>query len=260
MAERTGSRAHDVAVVLGSGFGDYAAIQAGAVAVPYRDIPGFPLPGAAGHAGVAYSCRKGANRVLLLAGRIHHYEGRSMDEVTFAVRTAVMAGCRTVVLTNAAGGCGEGVRRGDVVVIRDHLNLAGVSPLVGPNDDRLGPRWPDMTDVYTREVRTLAHEAGTAAGLHLREGVYAWFAGPMFETPAEVEMARRLGADLVGMSTVPEATAVRHMGAQVLGLSLVTNLAAGISAGPITSQEVLATAAESGATVARLLDEVLVRL
>lgn len=260
LAERTGTPQHDVALVLGSGLGDYAAARPGALRVPYADIPGFPLPGATAHAGVAVSTEMGGVRVLLLSGRVHYYEGRTMDEVTFAVRTAIIAGCRTVVLTNAAGACGDGIGRGDVVLIRDHLNLAGVSPLRGPNDDRMGPRWPDMSDVYSARLREVGHVAAAEIGVTLREGVYAWFAGPMYETPAEVEMARRLGADLVGMSTVPEATAARHMGAAVLGISLATNLAAGISGAPITPDEVLATAAEAGATLARLLDAVLPRL
>jgi purine-nucleoside phosphorylase len=260
LAVRTGAAHHDAAVVLGSGLGDYATSREGAVAVPYADIPGFPLPGAAAHAGVAVSSEVGGVRVLLLSGRVHYYEGRGMDEVTFAVRTAISAGCRTVVLTNAAGACGDGLERGDLVLIRDHLNLAGVSPLRGPNDERLGPRWPDMTDVYSPKLRNVVRVVAAELGVVLREGVYAWFAGPMYETPAEVEMARRLGADLVGMSTVPEAVAARHMGAEVLGISLATNLAAGISGAPITPDEVLTTAAEAGATLARLLDAVLPRL
>lgn len=260
LSERTGVARHEIAVVLGSGLGEYAAHQSDAVRVPYADIPGYPLPSATAHAGVAVSCTKEGTRVLLLSGRVHHYEGASMENVTFAVRAAILAGCRTVVLTNAAGACGDGITPGDLVLIRDHLNLAGVSPLLGPNDDRLGPRWPDMTDVYTPRLRDVVRTTAAEMGVDVREGVYAWFAGPMFETPAEVEMARRLGADLVGMSTVPEATVARHMGAAVLGLSLATNLAAGISLHPITSEEVLATAARADRAVARLLDAVLPKL
>ena len=260
LAERTGAPRHDVAVVLGSGLDGYAADRDDAVRVPYTEVPGFPSPGAIAHAGVAVSTVMGGVRALLLSGRVHYYEGMSMDEVTFAVRTAISAGCRTVVLTNAAGACGDGIGRGDLVLIRDHLNLAGVSPLRGPNDGRLGPRWPDMTDVYSTRLRETTRAAAEEIGVTMREGVYAWFAGPMYETPAEVEMARRMGADLVGMSTVPEATAARHMGAEVLGISLATNLAAGISGAPITPDEVLATAAEAGSTLARLLDAVLPRM
>jgi len=172
IAETTGSR-HEVAVVLGSGMGVYATGRAGAVTVPYGDIPGFPIPGATAHAGVATSCLIGGRRVLLLAGRIHWYEGRTMEEVAFAVRAAILAGSETAVLTNAAGGCGPGLRRGDLVVIRDHLNLAGVSPLAGPNDGRLGPRWPDMTDmtdVCTAALRTLAGETAEGLGVPSPKG------------------------------------------------------------------------------------------
>lgn len=260
LSERTGAVRHDAAVVLGSGLGDYATLRDDAVVVPYAEIHGFPVPEATGHAGVAVSTEVGGVRVLLLSGRVHYYEGRRMDEVTFAVRTAVSTGCRSIVLTNAAGACGDGIGRGDLVLVRDHLNLAGVSPLRGPNDDRLGPRWPDMTDVYSARLRAIAVAAAEELGVSLLQGVYAWFAGPMYETPAEVEMARRLGADLVGMSTVPEATAARHMGAEVLGISLATNLAAGISDAPITPDEVLATAAEARDRMASLLDAVLPRL
>lgn len=260
IADRSGAVRHDVVVVLGSGFGHYTARLEQAVAIPYEEIDGFPLPTAAGHAAMAYSFGAGSNRVLLLSGRVHAYEGAAMEEVTFAVRTAILGGCRTVVLTNAAGGCGDEIVGGDVVLIRDHLNLAGYSPLAGPNDERLGPRWPDMTDLYTPALRNLAKEVGDDVGMSLREGVYAWFAGPMFETPAEVDMARRLGADLVGMSTVPEAIAARHMGAQVLGLSLVTNLAAGISPAPIRSEDVLAAGADAADRVGALLDALLHRL
>ena len=257
LARLSGAAYHDIAVVLGSGFGSYVQRLIDAVPVPYGDIPGFPVPAATGHAGVAYSATVRSNRVLVLAGRVHAYEGVPIENVTFAVRTAIHGGCHTVVLTNAAGGCGDGIAAGDIVVIRDHLNLAGMSPLAGPNDLRLGPRWPDMTDVYTPSLRDLTQAVAGDLGIGVREGVYAWFAGPMFETPAEVDMARRMGADLVGMSTVPEATVARHMGARVLGLSLATNLAAGISPDPITSEEVLAAAQAAEDRVGELLDGLL---
>jgi purine-nucleoside phosphorylase len=183
-----------------------------------------------------------------------------MGTVVFAVRTAARAGCRTVVLTNAAGGCGDGMAAGDLVLIRDHLNLTGRNPLVGDNDERLGPRFVDMTDTYTPGLRSLAREIGDDVDVPLAEGVYAWFLGPTYETPAEVEMARRLGADLVGMSTVPEAIAARHMGARILGISLVTNLAAGISPTPLSHEEVAAAAAEASDRFGRLLAALLPRV
>lgn len=260
IARITGRKRHDAVVVLGSGLGDYPLSLTDAIAVPYAEIPGFPQPSAVGHAGTAYSAEMAESAILLLSGRAHAYEGGTMAEIVFAVRTAIIAGCRSVVLTNACGGCGEGMRPGDLVVLSDHINLAGLSPLSGENDERLGPRFPDMTDVYTPHLRHLAHEAAADAGIVLRTGVYAWFHGPMYETPAEVEMARRLGADLVGMSTVPEAVAARHMSADVLGISLVTNLAAGLGAGRLSADEVIAMGAASAGRFGRLLDVLLPRL
>lgn len=242
IADRTGYERHDVVAVLGSGLGGYPATLTDTVAVPYSDLPGFPIPKAVGHAGTAYSVQMGPNRVLLLAGRPHAYEGHSMEAVTFPVRAAILAGADTVVLTNAAGGCDDGIEPGDVVVITDHINMAGISPLMGVNDERLGPRFPDMSDVYTPELRARAHTAAASQGQELREAVYFWWHGPMFETPAEVQMAKMLGAGLVGMSTVPEATAARHMGAKVLGLSLCTNRAAGISKTRLSAEEVIEAA------------------
>ncbi len=260
IAEATGRAHHDVAVVLGSGLGAYAEMLSSAAKVPYSAIPGFTMPSAVGHSGTAYSAPVGEGAALLLSGRTHAYEGLGTAAVVFGVRTSILAGCHTVVLTNACGGVDEGMSPGDLVLIRDHLNLSGLSPLSGPNDERLGPRFPDMTDVYTPRLRRIAAEAGDAIGVLLRTGVYAWFHGPMYETPAEVEMARRMGADLVGMSTVPEATAARHMGAAVLGISLVTNLAAGRGEGRLSADEVIAVGAASAARFGTLLDEVLPRL
>lgn len=257
IAEATGRDAHDVVVVLGSGLGDYPSTLDDAVTVPYDRLPGFVAPGAVGHAGTAHSVEMGGNRVLMLAGRPHAYEGHEMDVVTFPVRAAVMAGCRTVVLTNAAGGCGEGIEAGDLVLITDHINMSGISPLMGPNDERLGPRFPDMTDVYKPHLREAAREAGERIGVRLKGGVYFWWHGPMFETPAEVEMARRLGASLVGMSTVPEATAARHMGADVLAVSLCTNLAAGISPTPLSAEEVIEAGEAARPRIRALFDELL---
>jgi purine-nucleoside phosphorylase len=257
LAEATGRPTHRLAIVLGSGLGDYAGSLPGTVRVPYGELPGFPVPKVEGHAGSAYSAELGGAPVLVLAGRVHAYEGWDLGDVVFAVRTAVRAGCGTIVLTNAAGGCGDGLAAGDLVLIRDHINLAGRNPLAGPNDDRLGPRFPDMSTVYPADLRSLAHDVGDRVGVPLKEGVYAWFLGPSYETPAEVQMARRMGADLVGMSTVPEAIAARHMGARVAGISLVTNLAAGISPTPLSHDEVTATADAARERFTRLLDALL---
>lgn len=242
IAEKTGRAAHDAAVVLGSGLSRYAAELEGAAAIPYADIPGFPVPSVAGHGGTLYSVPQGDGAVLMYAGRVHAYEGWDLDDVVFGVRTAALSGCRTVLLTNAAGGLGEGLAPGDLVAITDHLNLTARNPLVGPNDDRLGPRFPDMTGVYSARLRQMIRSAFEQAGTPYHEGVYAWFLGPSYETPAEVQMARVAGADLVGMSTVPEAIALRHMGVEVAGISLVTNYAAGILDQPLSHEEVTETA------------------
>jgi purine-nucleoside phosphorylase len=257
IAERTGRDRHAVALVLGSGLSDYAKTLPGAIEVPYGEIPGFPTPKVEGHAGSLFSAEIDGTGVLVYAGRVHTYEGWDMADVVFGVRTAVRSGCTTVALTNAAGGVGAHLEPGDLVLISDHLNLTSRNPLVGVNDSRLGPRFPDMTGVYTESLRATAKAAGEAVGVDLKEGVYAWFLGPSYETPAEVEMAKRMGADLVGMSTVPEAIAARHMGADVLGMSLVTNLAAGISPAPLSHEEVTETAAAARDRFTRLLDALL---
>lgn len=259
IADATGRR-HAVAIVLGSGLSEYARRLPGAIELPYDQIPGAPTPKVAGHAGTAVSASFQRGNALVLAGRVHLYEGWSPDEIVFLVRAAVLGGCRTVLLTNAAGGVNRDYAPGDLVLLRDHINLTARSPLMGPNDDRLGPRFPDMTEVYSRRLRDTAHHIAGLAGISLHEGVYTWFTGPAYETPAEVEMARRIGGDLVGMSTVPEAVAARHMGAEVLGLSLVTNLAAGISPTPLSHDEVKAAGVAAAERIAALFDGILSEL
>jgi purine-nucleoside phosphorylase len=257
IGEKTGRAEHALAIVLGSGLSGYAATLPGAVEIPYRDIPGFPTPKVEGHTGSLFSVELAEHPVMILAGRVHTYEGWDLSDVVFAVRTAVLSGCSRIALTNAAGGVGEGLEPGDLVLIRDHINLTGRNPLTGLNDPRLGPRFPDMSEVYPAPIRSRAVAIGERVGVPLKEGVYAWFLGPSYETPAEVQMAKRLGADLVGMSTVPEAIAARHMGAAVLGISLVTNLAAGISKTPLSHEEVTATAEAARERLTRLLDALL---
>ncbi len=257
----TGRGAHDAALVLGSGLSDYAASLPGAVEVPYGEIAGFPVPRVEGHAGSLYSVDlEDAGTVLVFAGRVHYYEGWPLDKVVFGVRTAVLSGCRVVVLTNAAGGVNPSFSPGDLVLISDHLNLAATNPLMGQNDERLGPRFPDVTDLYDSELRKLAREVGKEVEVPLAEGVYAWFTGPSYETPAEIQMVGTMGGDLVGMSTVPEAIAVRHMGARVMGISLVTNLAAGLSPTPLSHEEVTEVAGQARERSTRLLDGLLPRL
>jgi purine-nucleoside phosphorylase len=257
IGRETGRESHDAAVVLGSGLGDYAASLEGAVEVPYERIPNFPRTAVEGHAGSLFSVEVDGVRVLLFAGRVHTYEGWDLDDVVFGVRTAALCGCRNVVLTNAAGGAGVGMEPGDLVAIRDHLNFTGRNPLVGLNDDRLGPRFPDMSDVYSQRLRSLIRDAFAVAGVPYREGVYAWMLGPSYETPAEIQMVIGAGGDLVGMSTVPEAIALRHMGVEVAGISLVTNFAAGISPMPLSHTEVTETATAARAKFTAVLDDLL---
>ncbi len=255
-----------VALVLGSGLGSYADSLSEASSVDYGEI-GFPRSSVHGHAGrLVYgrAARTSDSRgveVLLMQGRVHTYEGHGLQTVVLPVRALVAAGCQTVVLTNAAGGVGDGLVAGDLVLIRDHLNLMGDSPLRGPNDDRLGARFPDMTEVYDKKLRELTQQVATRLfGTPLKTGVYAGLLGPQYETPSEVRMLRGLGADLVGMSTVPEAIVARHMGAKVLGMSCVSNLAAGISPTPLSHDEVTETAARVRGTFIRLLDGIMAAL
>jgi purine-nucleoside phosphorylase len=257
IAERSGVQRHRAAVVLGSGLSDYAGALPAAVEIPYADIPHFPQPRVPGHAGSLFSAAVGGVPVLLFAGRVHTYEGWNLSEVVFGVRTAAVAGCHTVLLTNAAGCIGAGVAVGDLVTIRDHLNLTGRSPLVGENDDRLGPRFPDMTDAYDAGLRSSIAATYEQLGRPYQEGVYAWLLGPTYETPAEIEMVRRMGGTLVGMSTVPEVIALRHMGVRVAAISLATNYAAGTSDAVLSHAEVTATAAAAKERFAALVDALL---
>lgn len=250
IADRTGVDDHDVAVVLGSGWAPaVAALGAPTAIIPMAEIPGFTPPSAVGHSGQVHSVAIGDHRVLVLAGRVHAYEGHDLAHVVQPVRTACAAGARVVVLTNAAGAVREDLTVGQPVLISDHLNLTARSPLVGAE-------FVDMVDAYSPRLRTLAREADSG----LIEGVYAGLPGPHFETPAEIRMLRTLGADLVGMSTVHETIAARAAGADVLGVSLVTNMAAGITGQPLSHVEVLQTGAASAVRMGALLADVVARL
>ncbi|MEN8234221.1 MAG: purine-nucleoside phosphorylase [Actinomycetota bacterium] len=257
IAARTGRSKHDAAVVLGSGLGDYASTLPGATEIPYSEIPHFPEPQVVGHGGSLFSAPIGNGAVLLFAGRVHTYEGWDLSDVVFGVRTAALTGVTSVILTNAAGGLGEGLAPGDLVAISDHINFTARNPLAGPNDDRLGPRFPDLSEAYSKRLRSRIREAFEASMIPYKEGVYAWFLGPTYETPAEVEMVRRIGGDLVGMSTVPEAIALNHMGVDVAGISLVTNYAAGIIDQPLSHEEVTETAAEARGRFTAVVDTLL---
>jgi purine-nucleoside phosphorylase len=249
IAERTGIASHDVAVVLGSGWSPaIAALGSPTAVLPQAEIPGFAPPRAAGHAGEILSVPIGERRVLVLAGRIHAYEGHDLQHVVHPVRTACATGAQIVVLTNAAGGLRTDMEVGQPVLISDHLNLTARSPLVGA-------QFVDLTDAYAPRLRMLARDCDP----ELAEGVYAGLPGPHYETPAEIRMLRTLGADLVGMSTVHETIAARAAGAEVLGVSLVTNLAAGITGEPLSHAEVLAAGAASAARMGQLLADVIAR-
>lgn len=240
-------QAPQVGVVLGSGLGSWADTLEDAVRIPYAEIPHVPTSNVVGHAGnlVVGRVPGGKTRIACLQGRVHAYEGHALDRVVFGVRLLAKLGCRAVLLTNAAGGVRRGFAAGDLMLIRDHLNLMGRNPLVGPNDDRLGPRFPDMTQAYDLELCELARAAARAAGVSLQEGVYAGLLGPTYETPAEIEMMRRIGADAVGMSTVPEVIALRHMGVPCGAVSCITNMAAGMTGNLLDHSEVEATAKAS---------------
>jgi purine-nucleoside phosphorylase len=260
LARRTGVESHDIAVVLGSGWAPAAdAVGAPDAEVPVAELGGFAAPTVPGHVPVVRSVRAGSRRVLVFLGRTHLYEGHPVATVVHAVRTAVAAGCRVIVLTNAAGGIRRGYRPGQVVLIRDHINLTGRSPLAGPPPPAGYPsRFTDLTQAYSERLRAVAQAAVSGRGEPvLAEGVYAALPGPHYETPAEIAMLAAAGADLVGMSTALETIAARHLGAEVLGLSLVTNLAAGISDQPLDHAEVVAAGQQAAVRMGSLLAEIL---
>ena len=243
-------------MILGSGLGAFADAVEDSVEIPYAEIPGWPVSTAVGHAGALVVGRFGGVPVAVMKGRAHLYEGHPPSTVVFGVRVLGRLGIRSLVLTNACGAIDPSVEPGRLVTISDHLNLQGSSPLVGPNDETLGPRFPDMSDAYDLEYRRLAHEAAGRLGLSLGEGVYAAWLGPAFETPAEIRMMGALGADLVGMSTVPEVLAARHMRIRCLAISCVTNAAAGVRPEPIDHERVLEVGQRASADLVALLREV----
>jgi purine-nucleoside phosphorylase len=243
-----------VGLVLGSGLGSFAAKLKKRIAIPYEEIPHFPVPsGIVGHAGELVLGDVERTSVAVLSGRVHFYEGRPMSEVVFPARVLARLGVSAVVLTNAAGGIRRTFKPGDLMLIADHINAFGTNPLIGPNEDSFGPRFPDMSAVYDAALRKLAKQTARKLGVPLREGVYLGTTGPSYETPAEIRACRVIGADAVGMSTVPEAIALRHAGVRVLGISTITNMAAGILPQPLDHTEVLATTKRVGERFVRLL-------
>jgi purine-nucleoside phosphorylase len=248
------------AIVLGSGLGDFADALTDAVSMPYEDLPHWPASKVVGHAGRLVVGAVAGKRVAALAGRAHVYEGHGLEKVVFAARVMGRLGVRQIILTNAAGGINTGFSQGALMIIDDHINLMGANPLVGPNDERLGPRFPDMTEVYSTRLRSLADTAAKVRGIEVTHGVYAALHGPSYETPAEIRYLRTIGADAVGMSTVPEAIAARHMGIDVLGISCITNMAAGILPRPLRHDEVLETARRVRGAFVSLIEGIIERL
>ena len=249
-----------IGLILGSGLGAFADALADATRVPYSQIPSFPRSTAIGHAGQMVLGKAGKVAVAAMQGRVHLYEGYSAQEVTFPIRVFGRMGVRAVILTNAAGGINLKFGQGALVLIKDHINLQGTNPLAGPNDDRFGPRFPDMTQAYSKSYRKAAQEEAAKLGMPLEVGVYAALLGPSYETPAEIRYLRTIGADLVGMSTVAEVIAARHMGIQVLAISCVTNMAAGILDQPLSHQEVMETGEKVRGQFEALLQAVLPRI
>ena len=250
----------EIGVILGSGLGDYVQALQNARTLRYANIPGFPTSTVPGHAGEWHAGILHNKRIAMMRGRFHYYEGYALQDVTLPVRVMKALGVHTLIVTNAAGGVNTGFSPGDLMAISDCLNMTGANPLFGSNLDSFGPRFPDMSKAFDRELRTLVHRSAADLGIAIREGVYAQMPGPSFETPAEIRMLRVLGADAVGMSTVPEVIVARHGGLRVLGISCITNMAAGILDQPLNHEEVMETGERVKGTFRALLDSVIERL
>ena len=248
------------AVILGSGLGQFASSLDHATSVRYEDVPHWPASRVVGHEGRLVLGESAGRAIAVLSGRAHYYEGHDLRAVTFGTRVLGLLGVRVVIMTNAAGGINLALTPGDLMVIDDHLNLLGTSPLMGENDERFGVRFPDMTNVYSPRLRSVADEVGAALGLRMPHGVYAACHGPSYETPAEIRYLRTIGADAVGMSTVPEAIVARHMGIEVLGISCITNMGAGVLPKPLNHDEVLETASRVRDKFIALLKGIIARI
>ncbi len=249
-----------VGLILGSGLGAYGDKLEHATRIPYGEIPHFPQSHVVGHKGCLVIGERAGVRCVAMQGRVHMYEGHSAETVSFPARVLIALGAKVLIITNAAGGLNPTWSPGTLMLIRDHIDMLRDHPLRGPNDDRLGPRFPDMTRAYAAELRTLVKDVANTAQIPLQEGVYVAMPGPTYETPAEVQMLQRLGADATGMSTVPETIVARHMGARVIGISCITNQAAGITGHELSHAEVTETATRVRATFERLLDAILAGL
>lgn len=244
-----------VGVVLGSGLGAFADCVENAIVIPYHEIPNFPTSAVVGHAGQLLLGTVAGVEVAVMSGRVHYYEGHSMEKVTFPIRVLAELGVKQLLITNAAGAVNESFKPGDFMVITDHINLTGDNPLRGPNDERLGSRFPDMSTAYKPALQEVWKSAAAKVGCKLQSGIYAGLAGPSYETPAEIRMLRILGADAVGMSTVGEVIAAAHSGIEVAGLSVITNYAAGILEQPLSHEEVTATGRKARPALCALLEK-----
>jgi purine-nucleoside phosphorylase len=250
----------ETAIVLGSGLGDFADTLLDAIVTPYSDLPHWPLSKVVGHAGRLVIGRAGGKCIAALSGRAHFYEGHDLATVVFGTRVMGRLGVKRMILTNAAGGINTGFAEGALMIIDDHINMLGSNPLVGANDDRFGPRFPDMTEVYSSRLRHIADDVARARRIPVSHGVYVAVHGPSYETPAEIRALRSIGADAVGMSTVPEAIAARHMGLEVLGISCITNLAAGVLPQPLVHEDVMETARRVRGSFISLLEGIIERV
>ena len=246
----------EIGIVLGSGLGGHVEVLEHADSIPYSEIPEFPVSTVAGHAGRWWAGETHGKRVYMMQGRFHAYEGFDLFDLTMYVRMMKLLGVRTMIITNAAGCVNTAWQPGDLMMISDMINYSGRNPLIGANLDEMGPRFPDMSEAFSKRLRGICREQAQKLGLNIREGVYMWFNGPTYETPAEIRMARILGADAVGMSTVPETIVARHCGIEVLGISCLTNMAAGILDQPLNHHEVLEVTERVKTDFRRLLDGV----
>lgn len=247
----------EIGIVLGSGLGDFADAIEDKIEIPYTEIPGFPVSTVKGHDGKLIFGKINSKEVCVMKGRIHYYEGYDIKEVVYPIEVLAGLGIETLILTNAAGGVNTEFEPADLMIINDHINLMGKNPLIGPNDEDLGPRFPDMTDLYNKDLIEVAEKSAKKLGIDIKEGVYMYFTGPSYETAAEVRMARILGADAVGMSTVPEAIIARHRGLKILGISTITNMSTGILDTPLDHTEVVEVGQEVAGKFKELLKEII---
>ena len=249
----------EIGLVLGSGLADSITLE-NPVSVNYNDIPNFPVSTVEGHVSEWVAGTLGGKKVFMMRGRFHYYEGYSLEDVVLPIRVMKLLGVKTIILTNAAGGVNTGFNPGDLMLINDHINYSGINPLIGKNYNEFGTRFPDVSNAYTKELRPIAHSCADELGITLRDGNYIWFSGPSYETPAEIRMARMLGADAVGMSTVPEVIVAAHSGIKVIGISCISNMAAGILDKPLSHEEVSETSRKVVNDFAKLINKIVEKI